>query len=512
MTAFAAGYIYLSYAENKLGKTNGIVAADQAEMQLRMLSIMQEGLSSVNNAMGWGQPTGKDLTQEQTTRTQALEHAEKALILAIKQNPNSNKLKAKLVVVLGLENKPENLRRIEDLSAEIKAQHKPDQSAPQTERLADLLDDIYVDKYSTTQSIASDAEVISKGFGAGWYANQALEQLYTAAHADDLRKAQQAAVHSRYTKSFRNIILVGLVIAACALVGIVTLFWQAIATATNQQFRQRVATLGLTRALSSPAPEDFQAEAVGLKQGEEVAGSADVGLPLKTIYTVFVAWFSIQIGVSLAFHALLDHFSTLATQPLSVALSTALTYLCANICGPVLIYFLALKPSGLPFWSSLKLQMRTSTSSPPKLIALGFLGVCATIPLIFTGVLIGHVQGSDNPVLGQIMQASTASNIPATLVFYFTLGVMAPFFEEILFRGFLFAGLKTHFGVAPALIGSSVLFAVMHFDRGGLLLLTIIGLVLGYMFERARSLVPSMICHGLWNSGSFTLALLVFSS
>jgi len=41
---------------------------------------------------------------------------------------------------------------------------------------------------------------------------------------------------------------------------------------------------------------------------------------------------------------------------------------------------------------------------------------------------------------------------------------------------------------------------------------TVIGLVLAFLYERTRSLIPSMIAHGLWNSGTFTFALVLFGS
>lgn len=501
MTVFCACYVFVSFSQDKLGKTNGIVAADQAEMQLRLLSIIHGGLAQFNQWAGLPEPTKKDLAGESKNRDESLQRAAQALELAIKQNPASYRSRAKLAVILAIQDEQANKDKIERLCKQMQSDQIAAQWRPQASKLGAVLSEVLSGRPIFPRSVDVYASVIKDGFGEGWYTNATLARLYKAAGATDLLKAQESAVHGKDAATCLKIFGAAIVILLCALIGIITIMWQAAMASRRAPVDSTdFDAVGLVEE-HRPAGQQASAETVAVKP-----------LPLKTIYLVFISWFSLQIAVSLCFHAFLKHHASIAAQPLAVAGSTAITYLCANIGGPLLIYYLALKPAGLDFWSSLKFRWRFRGASPAKLVGAGFLGVCSTIPLIFLCVLASHAQGSDNPVLGQIMQASTASSLPAILTFYFTLGIMAPFFEEILFRGFIFAALKPHCGTKAALIASSVLFAVMHFDRGGILLLTIIGLVLGYLFERTRSIFPSMIAHGLWNSGSFTLALLIFSA
>jgi uncharacterized protein len=109
-----------------------------------------------------------------------------------------------------------------------------------------------------------------------------------------------------------------------------------------------------------------------------------------------------------------------------------------------------------------------------------------------------------------VIGTAGSENLPAIIIFYLMLGVLAPFCEEIMFRGFLYGALRAKLGSRLATVASAALFALLHFDRGGLLMLFAIGLVLAAVYERTRALVPAMVAHALWNCGSFTFALIMF--
>jgi len=63
----------------------------------------------------------------------------------------------------------------------------------------------------------------------------------------------------------------------------------------------------------------------------------------------------------------------------------------------------------------------------------------------------------------------------------------------------------------PSMLVSAVLFAGVHLDAGGFLPLLTLGMLFAFTLERTRSILPCMVAHGLWNSGTFTMVLLVFS-
>jgi membrane protease YdiL (CAAX protease family) len=76
----------------------------------------------------------------------------------------------------------------------------------------------------------------------------------------------------------------------------------------------------------------------------------------------------------------------------------------------------------------------------------------------------------------------------------------APFFEEIVFRGLLFATFRRRFGVVAAALGSSLIFAVAHgYGWAGLFSVLWSGALWAWSYERTRSLVPGMLAHAAVN-------------
>lgn len=77
--------------------------------------------------------------------------------------------------------------------------------------------------------------------------------------------------------------------------------------------------------------------------------------------------------------------------------------------------------------------------------------------------------------------------------------VLAPFIEELMFRGLLYGWLRHRFSVLVGVIGSALLFAAYHFDLPGFWQYFFIGIVLAVAYERSRSLLVTTAIHGMWN-------------
>jgi membrane protease YdiL (CAAX protease family) len=93
-----------------------------------------------------------------------------------------------------------------------------------------------------------------------------------------------------------------------------------------------------------------------------------------------------------------------------------------------------------------------------------------------------------------VANRSISSNILLVVV-----AVVAPFSEEIFFRGFLYSAFKKSWGVNAALFLSSILFAVVHLELYSFIPLVIIGWILAYLFEKTKSLMPAIFLHGVYN-------------
>jgi membrane protease YdiL (CAAX protease family) len=84
---------------------------------------------------------------------------------------------------------------------------------------------------------------------------------------------------------------------------------------------------------------------------------------------------------------------------------------------------------------------------------------------------------------------------------------LAPFVEELIFRGFVFNALWRRFSFASAAIVSGILFGAAHGQVSGIAPLAAGGIVLAGVYARTGSLWSSMIAHGTFNA--ITLVLLL---
>lgn len=85
--------------------------------------------------------------------------------------------------------------------------------------------------------------------------------------------------------------------------------------------------------------------------------------------------------------------------------------------------------------------------------------------------------------------------------------LLAPFVEELLFRGVGFSLLRP-LGTAPAVLLVGVAFGVWHGLLIALLILIPFGSLLAYLRERTESVVPGMVVHGLFNAAAITVSVL----
>jgi membrane protease YdiL (CAAX protease family) len=89
--------------------------------------------------------------------------------------------------------------------------------------------------------------------------------------------------------------------------------------------------------------------------------------------------------------------------------------------------------------------------------------------------------------------------------------LLAPFCEEIFFRGFLFGGLRREFSPLWSILISSALFAIAHVDPGSFVPLFAIGLALGFVRWKSDSTWPGILLHTFNNLlGSVLIVLALY--
>jgi membrane protease YdiL (CAAX protease family) len=89
---------------------------------------------------------------------------------------------------------------------------------------------------------------------------------------------------------------------------------------------------------------------------------------------------------------------------------------------------------------------------------------------------------------------------PLTLLWIGLLAVLAaPIFEEFIFRGLIFGGLRRSLGFVPAAIASAAIFAIVH-PPASVVPVFGLGLAAAFVYERTRMLAGPMIVHATYNA------------
>lgn len=123
-----------------------------------------------------------------------------------------------------------------------------------------------------------------------------------------------------------------------------------------------------------------------------------------------------------------------------------------------------------------------------------------TIPLSLAGVYAVSIAHNlvVHPRQQDILTAFPRSQVGLGL-FVVIAVVMAPLFEEIVFRGFLFRGLANSWGwVAGALVSAGI-FGLAHLQLDVFVPLAALGFALAWVYKRSGSLWTSITLHALFN-------------
>jgi membrane protease YdiL (CAAX protease family) len=244
-----------------------------------------------------------------------------------------------------------------------------------------------------------------------------------------------------------------------------------------------------------------------------VMAAADYGW--LNIYKVFVFWLLTQVLIGwLSAKFLRAHLAN--DQALVTAFSTMGLYSTANLPVVFYLYWFALRPCQIPLLEGIKVRLKIGGLGPVRMIGCGVIAWCACFPLVSVAYAIAvnylGSHGSTNPVVNQLKEVAQAQDPIAVSIFYLTIAVIAPICEESLFRGFLYPALRRGMKAPTAIIASAATFALAHLDLGAALPLFALGCVFAFAVEKTKSIVPSIVAHGLWNAGSFTLVLLLFGN
>jgi membrane protease YdiL (CAAX protease family) len=129
----------------------------------------------------------------------------------------------------------------------------------------------------------------------------------------------------------------------------------------------------------------------------------------------------------------------------------------------------------------------------------GGLALAISLAAIAVTVVLSLAAPQRDPMLG--------FGFSLTLVFFTAVGALvAPVAEEIAFRGYLYAGLRTVMAMVPAALISGFLFGAAHLASGEAIAtiaaITALGICWAVLREKTGSIVPGMALHGALNGAA----------
>ncbi len=203
----------------------------------------------------------------------------------------------------------------------------------------------------------------------------------------------------------------------------------------------------------------------------------------------------VVVGVSAA--SLWAQASAQWTWPLARPLLVTAQYLGVAALCLIVIFKRVRARSSAP---SRSLGLRAAR--PLRLIGAGIAGYAVFIALIsLLAVVLRGMLGEVLPLASSVEELIGSPHSTGELIIYAVLVcVIAPIVEEIIFRGYVYAGIRRFLRPPQAMLLGGLIFWVVHFNPTALLVITLIGIMLCYLYERTRSLLPGMVAHGLHNA------------
>ena len=150
---------------------------------------------------------------------------------------------------------------------------------------------------------------------------------------------------------------------------------------------------------------------------------------------------------------------------------------------------------GLGRWSKLSLWRTLGISIAVIVLGIGF-------NYLYSTYVIPGIEVQDD--LRKLFAAIPKTTLNTFLLF-FTIAVLAPITEEILFRGLLQRSLSQRVGPMLAILFASLIFAAIHFDPYAFPALFVLGAAFGYLYHITGSMRVNILMHMINNAAALML-------
>ncbi|HEY9755734.1 MAG TPA: type II CAAX endopeptidase family protein [Oculatellaceae cyanobacterium] len=175
-----------------------------------------------------------------------------------------------------------------------------------------------------------------------------------------------------------------------------------------------------------------------------------------------------------------------------------------------LYFFLLRGLKTISAWELLALDAKPSEYLRLVVTGVGTFGVLILFDTVWAFSSSAYIHNTtNNPVSAQLITWSTDPAFGTIAFSLIAVGLLAPIGEEVIFRALLFGWLRKRFSVLVSVLISGSIFAFFHADPGQLVQLTAAGCLFAFVYERTRSLIPTIVAHACMNSTSVIITFLM---
>ncbi len=228
-------------------------------------------------------------------------------------------------------------------------------------------------------------------------------------------------------------------------------------------------------------------------------------------YGLWIAFFSVLIFVAPNLVVLgisgIDALETVAVESTTMIVVNLL----AGLALQLVVFGLALLPllaAGRPFG-----RLWGPTRTTGGMVGLGMaVGIGVAIVSYLLNIIVVVLVGVEDPVQQQLLQDALAGGLPLVLVALLAV-VVAPFVEEVIFRGVLFRALADRINLPVGLVLSAGIFAGIHIEvlasqPFALVGLFTVGFLLAWAYHLTGNLMVPILGHAVFNAISLGLTIL----
>ena len=170
------------------------------------------------------------------------------------------------------------------------------------------------------------------------------------------------------------------------------------------------------------------------------------------------------------------------------------------------VYLVAVRWRGLT-WSDLGLRPMERF----WYVRAVYLGLVAYLLIAMTYALVGQLLG-ELPVNPQInLLAPAGTTFWGGVAMALMVCLVAPFVEEVLFRGILYAWLRRRWGVVISSLVSGICFSLLHGIVWLIPAIALLGVLLAVIYEKSGSIWPSIVTHATFNTVTVILLYTLLS-